>query len=118
MAHKYVYFFSAKKTEGGAGDKKLLGGKGANLAEMTTLGIPVPPGFTISTEVCTYYYAHNNSYPSDLQRQIDAGIAELVAGIGKKFGDTENPLLVSVRSGAAEIESAEATASATNRFRI
>lgn len=100
MAHKYVYFFSAKKTEGGAGDKKLLGGKGANLAEMTTLGIPVPPGFTISTEVCTYYYAHNNSYPSDLQGQIDAGIAELEAGIGKKFGDKKNPLLVSVRSGA------------------
>jgi len=100
MAQKYVYFFSATKTEGGAGDKKLLGGKGANLAEMTTLGIPVPPGFTISTEVCTYYYAHNNSYPAELQAQIDAGIAELEAGIGKKFGDKKNPLLVSVRSGA------------------
>ncbi|MBS0617691.1 MAG: pyruvate, phosphate dikinase [Spirochaetes bacterium] len=100
MATKYVYFFSAKKTEGGAGDKKLLGGKGANLAEMTSLGIPVPPGFTISTDVCTYYYAHQNSYPSDLQAQIDASIKELETTIGKKFGDKTNPLLVSVRSGA------------------
>jgi len=100
MATKYVYFFSATKTEGGAGDKKLLGGKGANLAEMTTLGIPVPPGFTISTEVCTYYNAHQMSYPSDLQTQIDAGIKELETAIGKKFGDKTNPLLVSVRSGA------------------
>jgi len=100
MASKYVYFFSAEKTEGGAGDKKLLGGKGANLAEMTTLGIPVPPGFTISTDVCTYYYAHGKQYPTDLQGQIDAGIAELEKAIGKKFGDKTNPLLVSVRSGA------------------
>ena len=97
---KFVYFFSASRTEGGAGDKKLLGGKGANLAEMTTLGIPVPPGFTISTEVCTYYYANGNKYPADLQAQIDKGIAELEAAIGKKFGDKTNPLLVSVRSGA------------------
>jgi pyruvate,orthophosphate dikinase len=97
---KFVYFFSASRTEGGAGDKKLLGGKGANLAEMTTLGIPVPPGFTISTEVCTYYYANGNQYPADLQAQIDKGIAELEAAIGKKFGDKTNPLLVSVRSGA------------------
>ncbi|HNN00888.1 MAG TPA: PEP/pyruvate-binding domain-containing protein, partial [Turneriella sp.] len=100
MANKYVYFFSAARTEGGAGDKKLLGGKGANLAEMTTLGIPVPPGFTISTEVCTYYYAHGKQYPADLQGQIDQGIAELETAIGKKFGDQKNPLLVSVRSGA------------------
>ena len=97
---KYVYFFSAGRTEGGAGDKKLLGGKGANLAEMTTLGIPVPPGFTLSTEVCTYYYANGKKYPEALQSQIDAGIAELETTIGKKFGDKSNPLLVSVRSGA------------------
>lgn len=100
MLNKYVYFFSAAHTEGGAGDKKLLGGKGANLAEMTTLGIPVPPGFTISTDVCTYYYSHGKKYPSELQAQIDAGIAELETAIGKKFGDGKNPLLVSVRSGA------------------
>jgi len=100
MASKYVYFFSAARTEGGAGDKKLLGGKGANLAEMTTLGIPVPPGFTISTEVCTYYYTHGKQYPAELQAQIDQGIAELETAIGKKFGDQKNPLLVSVRSGA------------------
>jgi len=97
---KYVYFFSAKKTEGNAGDKKLLGGKGANLAEMTSLGIPVPPGFTISTGVCTHYYANQNQYPAELQGQIDAGIAELESISGKKFGDKKNPLLVSVRSGA------------------
>jgi pyruvate,orthophosphate dikinase len=100
MANKYVYFFSAGRTEGGAGDKKLLGGKGANLAEMTALGIPVPPGFTISTEVCTYYYTHDKQYPADLQEQIDQGIADLEAAIGKKFGNPQNPLLVSVRSGA------------------
>ena len=100
MAKQYVYFFSAAKTEGGAGDKKLLGGKGANLAEMTTLGIPVPPGFTLSTEVCTHYYANGKQYPAELQAQIDRGIAELEAAIGKKFGDKTNPLLVSVRSGA------------------
>lgn len=97
---KYVYFFSAKKTEGNAGDKKLLGGKGANLAEMTSLGIPVPPGFTLSTEVCTYYYANGNKYPTDLQAQIDAGIGELEGFSAKKFGDPKNPLLVSVRSGS------------------
>jgi pyruvate, orthophosphate dikinase len=100
MANKYVYFFSAKRTEGGAGDKKLLGGKGANLAEMSSLGIPVPPGFTLSTEVCTHYYANGKTYPAELQAQIDAGVTELEAGIGKKFGDKSNPLLVSVRSGA------------------
>jgi len=100
MAHKYVYFFSAKKSDGGAGDKKLLGGKGANLAEMSSLGIPVPPGFTISTEVCTYYYAHERKYPAELQAQIDKGIQNLEATIGKRFGDKKNPLLVSVRSGA------------------
>ncbi|HRP69854.1 MAG TPA: pyruvate, phosphate dikinase, partial [Turneriella sp.] len=100
MAQKYVYFFSAQKTEGGAGDKKLLGGKGANLAEMTTLGIPVPPGFTLSTEVCTYFYANERKYPAELQAQIESGVTELETTIGKKFGDTKNPLLVSVRSGA------------------
>ena len=97
---KYVYLFGSSRTEGAAAMKNLLGGKGANLAEMTTLGIPVPPGFTLSTEVCTHYYANGKQYPAELQAQIDRGIAELEAAIGKKFGDKSNPLLVSVRSGA------------------
>ncbi|MCS6873004.1 MAG: pyruvate, phosphate dikinase, partial [Anaerolineae bacterium] len=100
MAQKYVYFFSAKKTEGKAQDKMLLGGKGANLAEMTHLGIPVPPGFTISTEVCSHYYAHGRNYPEGLKEQVAQALAELEEIIGKKFGDHKNPLLLSVRSGA------------------
>ncbi len=100
MAQKFVYFFSKNHTDGGAGDKALLGGKGANLAEMTTLGIPVPPGFTLSTEVCTYYYAHGHEYPKELQQQIEEGVKALEKTTEKKFGDKKNPLLVSVRSGA------------------
>jgi pyruvate,orthophosphate dikinase len=98
---KWVYTFGDGKAEGGAKDKNLLGGKGANLAEMSALGIPVPPGFTISTEVCTYYYENNQTYPPDLKQQVAAGIAEIEKTMGGKFGATEGPLvLVSVRSGA------------------
>ena len=98
---KWVYTFGDGKAEGGAKDKNLLGGKGANLAEMSSLGIPVPAGFTISTEVCTHYYANGNTYPSDLKQQVEAGLAHVEKIMGAKFGATEGPLLlVSVRSGA------------------
>ena len=80
--------------------RNLLGGKGAGLAEMAQLGLPVPPGFTITTEVCTYFYAHGKTYPKDLRRQVDAALAQVGRVTGKKFGDAKNPLLVSVRSGA------------------
>ncbi len=99
-APKYVYFFGGGKAEGNAKMKMLLGGKGANLAEMTNIGIPVPPGFTITTEVCAYYYDHGKKYPPTLQAEIDKNLSKLEKAIGKKFGDPENPLLVSVRSGA------------------
>ncbi|HWP66910.1 MAG TPA: pyruvate, phosphate dikinase [Candidatus Limnocylindria bacterium] len=98
--HRYVYAFGAGRTDGRAEMKALLGGKGANLAEMSRLGLPVPPGFTISTEVCTYYYAHQRRYPAALQRQVDDALARIERAVGKRFGDSEHPLLVSVRSGA------------------
>jgi len=98
---KYVYFFGNGKAEGDKDMKYILGGKGANLAEMTNIGIPVPPGVTISTEVCQYYYNSGNKYPAELQSQIDEGLKQLEKTTGKKFGDAKNPLLVSVRSGAA-----------------
>src|SRR5262245_33823108 len=98
---KYVYNFG-KKTDGDGKMKPLLGGKGANLAEMCRIGLPVPPGFTITTEVCTYYYANKRTYPPALRAQMEAGIAALEAQTGKKFGDLKNPLLVSVRSGARD----------------
>lgn len=98
---KYVYFFGGDESEGDATMRLLLGGKGANLAEMSTLGIPVPPGFTISTEVCKFYYDHNNKYPSGLDQQITENIQKLEDVLDAKFGDTENPMLLSVRSGAA-----------------
>ncbi|MCB9366647.1 MAG: pyruvate, phosphate dikinase [Calditrichaeota bacterium] len=97
---KYVYTFGNGKAEGRADMKDLLGGKGANLAEMNHLGLPVPPGYTISTEVCTYYYANNRSYPTELTAQIADGIKYIEGLTGAKFGDAQNPLLVSVRSGA------------------
>jgi pyruvate, orthophosphate dikinase len=100
-AGKYVYLFG-KKTDGNGTMKPLLGGKGANLAEMCRIGLPVPSGFTITTEVCTYYYDHKRSYPSALQGQMKAGIAAIEKQSGKKFGDLKNPLLVSVRSGARD----------------
>ena len=98
---KYVYFFGGSESEGDATMRTLLGGKGANLAEMSNLGIPVPPGFTISTEVCKLYYENDKRYPAGLDEQIDENLAKLEATLGAKFGDTENPLLLSVRSGAA-----------------
>ncbi|MGE0255157.1 MAG: pyruvate, phosphate dikinase [Alphaproteobacteria bacterium] len=97
---KWVYSFGDGKADGRAGMRDLLGGKGANLAEMSSLGLPVPPGFTITTEVCTYYYAHDRKYPDDLKAAVDAALAAVEAGVGAKFGDAANPLLVSVRSGA------------------
>lgn len=97
---KFVYLFGGKKTDGNAGMKNLLGGKGANLAEMGKLGIPVPPGFTITTEMCTVYYKMDRKYPKTLQGQMVEGIKHIEKTMGAKFGDRENPLLVSVRSGA------------------
>ena len=99
---KYVYFFGDGKAEGNAKMKELLGGKGANLAEMTSIGLPVPPGFTISTEACDYYTKHANSYPEGLEEEVLAHLAHLEEVMGAKLGDDENPLLVSVRSGAAQ----------------
>jgi pyruvate,orthophosphate dikinase len=101
MAAKYVYFFGEGKADGTAEMKNLLGGKGANIAEMTNLGIPVPPGFTITTEICTYYYKNNGSYPPELKGEVEDALTRLEGIMGRKFGDPSNPLLVSVRSGAA-----------------
>ena len=101
MADKLVYFFGNGKAEGSAKDKVLLGGKGANLAEMTNIGLPVPAGFTISTECCAAYYKSGQKFPEGLTAQIDANIALLESSSGKKLGDVKNPLLVSCRSGAA-----------------
>lgn len=97
---KFVYSFGGGKADGKADMKNLLGGKGANLAEMSNLGINVPPGFTITTEVCTLFYENNRNYPEGLKEQVDEAIAKVESIMGKKFGDTENPLLFSVRSGA------------------
>jgi pyruvate,orthophosphate dikinase len=97
-----VYLFGGGKADGNGGMKPLLGGKGANLAEMCRIGLPVPPGFTITTEVCTYYYDHKRTYPSSLKAQMQAGLATIERQTGKKFGDVKNPLLVSVRSGARD----------------
>ena len=94
--HKYVYLFS----EGNANMRELLGGKGANLAEMTNIGLPVPQGFTITTEACTQYYEDGREINKEIQKQINEYIEKMEKITGKKFGDKENPLLVSVRSGA------------------
>ncbi|MFW6139215.1 MAG: pyruvate, phosphate dikinase, partial [Spirochaetota bacterium] len=101
MGKKYVYFFGEGKAEGRADMKDILGGKGANLAEMTNLGIPVPPGFTISAEVCDLYYKDNQQYPEGLEEEVEKNLKKLEKVMGKKLGDPGNPLLVSVRSGAA-----------------
>jgi pyruvate,orthophosphate dikinase len=101
MGKKFVYFFGEGQADGSAQMKDLLGGKGANLAEMTRLGIPVPPGFTISTEVCTYYYRNKGKYPEGLEEEVREALARLEKIMGRRFGDPEKPLLVSVRSGAA-----------------
>ncbi|HVT02746.1 MAG TPA: pyruvate, phosphate dikinase, partial [Thermoanaerobaculia bacterium] len=97
---RYVYFFGNGKADGSGSMKELLGGKGAGLAEMTNIGVPVPPGFTISTESCTYYYEHSRAYPPSLQEEVTANLRALEKSVNRTFGDAERPLLVSVRSGA------------------
>ncbi len=97
---KYIYSFQNGKADGNGSMKELLGGKGAGLAEMTKIGVPVPPGFTIVTQVCNYYYRHNKKLPIDFQNQFEQAISKLEKASGKKFGDNKNPLLVSVRSGS------------------
>ena len=100
-SHKYVYSFGGGKAEGKADMKSLLGGKGANLAEMSVIGIPVPPGFTITTEVCVEYYENGKKLPEAVRPQVEAAIAQVEREMGARLGDPANPLLVSVRSGAA-----------------
>jgi pyruvate, orthophosphate dikinase len=102
MATKYVYYFGDGKSDGNATQRALLGGKGANLAEMSNIGLPVPAGFTITTEVCTYYYANSKQYPPELVAQVDEAMTKVEKSMGKKFGDVNNPLLVSCRSGARD----------------
>ncbi len=97
---KYVYFFGKGKADGNADMKNLLGGKGANLAEMTNLGVTVPAGFTITTEVCTYYYQNKQTYPKEMNKQMETALARVETIMGRKFGDPTDPLLLSVRSGA------------------
>jgi pyruvate,orthophosphate dikinase len=99
---KYVYYFGDGQAAGTGKMKPLLGGKGANLAEMTRIGLPVPPGFTLTTEVCSYFYAHNRSYPAQLKAEVAAALAKVEKSVGKKLGDKDRPLLVSVRSGARD----------------
>ncbi len=98
--NKYVYYFGDKKADGKSEMKALLGGKGANLAEMVNIGMPVPSGFTITTDVCTYFYDNKNKYPKELKSQVLAALKKVEASMKAKFGDKNNPLLVSVRSGA------------------
>src|ERR1700736_2175847 len=98
---KWVYFFGAGKAEGDGEWREVLGGKGAGLAEMTKIGLPVPAGFTISTEACDYFYKHGKEYPAELKKQVLANVAKLEGVTKKKLGDPKNPLLVSVRSGSA-----------------
>jgi len=100
MSDHYVYSFGGGSADGRSDMKNLLGGKGANLAEMANLGIPVPAGFTITTEVCTYFYDHGRSYPAELEQQVDAALSKTEEIMGATFGDPDNPLLISVRSGA------------------
>ena len=97
---KWVYGFGGGRADGGASMKALLGGKGANLAEMSSLGLPVPPGFTITTGVCSHFYAHGRTYPAELEAEVDEAIARVEAELDMRFGDAKNPLLFSVRSGA------------------
>ena len=101
-AGKLIYFFAAKGTEGSADMKTLLGGKGANLAAMCSIGLPVPPGFTITTDVCNLYYASGRKMPPALLKELKSYVSRLEKSVGKKFGDARNPLLVSVRSGARD----------------
>src|SRR5437764_12623042 len=99
---KYVYYFGDGQADGTGKMKPLLGGKGANLAEMTRIGLPVPPGFTITTEVCSYFYAHDRTYPPELKAEVESALAKVEKSVGKKLGDNDRPLLVSVRSGARD----------------
>src|SRR6516165_9476772 len=99
---RYVYYFGDGKADGNGSQKPLLGGKGANLHEMTRIGLPVPPGFTITTEVCSYFYDHNRTYPPQLEAQVATALKKIEKSTGKTFGDKERPLLVSVRSGARD----------------
>src|SRR6266849_3317050 len=94
-----VYYFGEGHGDGAGNMKPLLGGKGANLAEMTRIGLPVPPGFTITTEVCTYFYEHKRTYPAQLKAEIASALAKVEESVGTKLGDRERPLLLSVRSG-------------------
>src|SRR5881394_246801 len=98
----YVYYFGDGHADGRGNMKPLLGGKGANLHEMTRIGLPVPPGFTITTEVCTYFYDHKRTYPPALNAQVETALARIEESVDKKLGDRERPLLVSVRSGARD----------------
>ncbi|HDT11337.1 MAG TPA: pyruvate, phosphate dikinase, partial [bacterium] len=100
MTKQFVYFFGPEGSEGNATMKNTLGGKGANLAEMCSLGIPVPAGFTISTDMCTVYYENNRNYPPELKEQVLENLKKVEEVMEKKFGDAKNPLLLSVRSGA------------------
>src|SRR5262245_41306979 len=100
QSKKYVYFFGSGKADGNRNMKDLLGGKGSGLAEMTNAGLPVPPGFTISTEVCTIYYEQKARIPSTIDKEIEQNLQKLEKAAGATLGSTENPLLVSVRSGA------------------
>jgi pyruvate,orthophosphate dikinase len=97
---RYVYYFGDGKADGAGNMKSLLGGKGANLHEMTRIGLPVPPGFTITTEVCTYFYENKRSYPPELERQVAIALAKIEKSVSKKLGDRESPLLVSVPARA------------------
>src|SRR3954453_12262163 len=97
---RYVYRFGGGISDGAAGDRDLLGGKGANLAEMASIGLPVPPGFTISTEMCARYYAEGEAFPDSLRAEVAEGIAHIEKVTGRRFGNASDPLLVSVRSGA------------------
>src|SRR6266704_6202450 len=101
-APRYVYYFGDGDADGSGKMKPLLGGKGANLAEMTRIGLPVPPGFTITTDVCSYFYAHNRRYPPQLKAEVEAALAKVEKSVGKRLGDKDRPLLVSVRSGARD----------------
>jgi pyruvate,orthophosphate dikinase len=99
---QYLYYFGDGHADGSGKMKPLLGGKGANLAEMTRIGLPVPPGFTITTEVCSYFYAYNRSYPPQLKAEVESALAKVEKSVGKRLGNNERPLLVSVRSGARD----------------
>src|SRR5438552_8817219 len=99
---EFVYYFGDGHADGSGKMKPLLGGKGANLAEMTRIGLPVPPGFTITAEVCSYFYANNRSYPPQLKAEVESALVKVEKSVGKKLGDREQPLLVSARSGARD----------------